>query len=333
MIPSALTFCSLRSLTLGLSIALIVPGTDLLADDKLEPGDPIAAIDGEPIYLGELNLILTERFKTRDMDALGIDIQRATATLLVQRHLAMKTLRSQGGDVLQGMIRRQVESFAAEAKRRGSSIEEQAKARLADEKSLSADLAWRVAWGQYLKSKLTDENLRRFYESRKQLYGGNRYDVSQILVKVDSRDSLSVQAAEANLVELAAELRDSDPIETAFADAAGQHSESPTAVQGGRVGIVETDRDLPSSVMKVVRETSVGEIGGPIRSPLGLHLIYVHRMEPGNRSFDELTDQAQLRRDAADALFEGLVAAQADAKVVWFVDALRPPVASPGPVE
>ena len=333
MIPSALTFCSLRSLTLGLSIALIVPGTDLLADDKLEPGDPIAAIDGEPIYLGELNLILTERFKTRDMDALGIDIQRATATLLVQRHLAMKTLRSQGGDVLQGMIRRQVESFAAEAKRRGSSIEEQAKARLADEKSLSADLAWRVAWGQYLKSKLTDENLRRFYESRKQLYGGNRYDVSQILVKVDSRDSLSVQAAEANLVELAAELRNSDPVETAFADAARQHSESPTAVQGGRVGVVETDSDLPSSVMKVVRETPGGEIGGPIRSPLGLHLIYVHRMEPGNRSFDELTDQAQLRRDAADALFEGLVAAQADAKVVWFVDALRPPVASPGPVE
>ena len=152
--PTALAWCSVRSLALGLSIALLAHVRDSFADDKLEPGDPIAAIDGEPVYLGELNLILTERFKTRDLDALGLDIQRATATLLVQRHLAMKTLETQGGDVLQGMIRRQLESFAAEAKRRGSSIQEQAKARLADENSLSADLAWRVAWGQYLKSKL-----------------------------------------------------------------------------------------------------------------------------------------------------------------------------------
>ncbi len=324
---------SLRWLALGLSLALIAWDADVIADDKLEPGDPIAAIDGEPVYLGELNLILTERFKTRDLDAVGLDIQRATATLLVQRHLAMKTLETQGGDVLQGMIRRQVESFTAEAKRRGSSLQEQAKARLADEKSLTADLAWRVAWGQYLKSKLTDENLRRFYESRKQIYGGNRYDVSQIFVKMDMRDSISVEVAEANLVELAEELRASDSLETAFADAARQHSESPTAAEGGRVGLVEKDGDLPSSVMKAVRETPVGQVGGPVRSPLGLHLIYVHRMEPGNRSFDDLTDQAQLRRDAADALFEGLVAAQSAAKVVWYVGALRPPEPAPAPAK
>ena len=71
-----------------------------------------------------------------------MDIQRATAALLVQRHLAMKTLNEQGGDLLQGMIRREVDRFAAEAKRRGSSLEQQAKARLSDENSLKADLAW-----------------------------------------------------------------------------------------------------------------------------------------------------------------------------------------------
>lgn len=239
----------------------------------------------------------------------------------------MKTLESQGGQALQGMIQRQVDSFAAEANRRGSSLEKQAKARLADEKSLTADLAWRVAWGQYLKSKLTEENLRRFFESRKQIYGGNRYEVSQIFVRLDVQDELSVQAAEANFEELAEELRASDAPEAAFADAAQQHSESPTADQGGRVGLVEKDGDLPKSVMQAVRNTPAGQISQPVRSPLGLHMLYVHRIEAGNRTFDQLADQAQLRRDAADALFDALVATQSHAKVDWFVPSLRPPEA------
>lgn len=309
----------------ALSLSLLARGVPVAAEDKFEPSDPIAAINGDPILLGELNLILSERFKTRDLESLPLDVQRATAAVLVNRHLAMRTLVAQGGELLQGMIRREVDAFAAEAKRRGNSLEQQAKARMADERSLTADLAWRVAWGQYLRSKLTDQNLRRFYDSRKEVYGGNRYEVSQIFVKVDMKDSLSAQAAEANLAELVEQIRGSDSIEATFADAAREHSESPTADQGGRVGVVEKEGDLPGPVMQAVRATPVGQVSDPVRSHLGLHLIYVHRMEAGNRSFDQLADQTQLRRDAADALFEGLVAAQRDAKVVWFIATLRPP--------
>lgn len=318
-------FVRIQLLLVAWSLATLLGVLEVRADDELEPGDPIAAIDGDPIYLGELNLILTERFKSRDLDAVPIDLQRATAALLVKRHLAMKTLMSQGGDLLQGMIRREVESFAAEAKRRGSSLEEQAAARLADEQSLTADLAWRVAWGQYLKSKLTEQNLRRFFESRRQIYGGTRYEVSQIFVKMDARDRASIEAAEANLVELAEEIRSAESPELAFDEAARQHSDAPTAAEGGRVGVVEKDGDLPAAVMRAVRSTPVGQVGPPVRSPLGLHLVMVHRVEPGELTYDQLTDHAQLRRDAADALFDGLVSTQSEAKVVWFVASLRPP--------
>ena len=173
------------------------------AKDDYEPGDPFAAIDGDPIYLGELNLILTERFKTRDLDSLGMDLQRATASLLVQRHLAMKTLRKQGGAALEAIVNREVDSFAAEAKRRGSDLEKQAKARLADAQSLTADIAWRAAWGQYLKSKLTEANLKRFYDCHRDFYGGTRYEISQIFLRMDEQDGDSVQAATQNMKELA----------------------------------------------------------------------------------------------------------------------------------
>lgn len=316
---------AVASLVLSVALPFLAGDQPLFAEDDLEPGDPFAAIDGDPIYLGELNLILTERFKTRDLESLGPELQQATAALLVKRHLAMRTLRAQGGDLLQGMIEREIERFAAEAKRRGSSMAEQAAGRLSDEKSLKADLAWRIAWGSYLKSRITLQNLRRFYETRRNIYGGNRYEVSQVFVKLDMSDEVSVSAAEANLRTLLEDLRDAESTEIAFAEAARQHSDAPTAAEGGLLGLVEKDGDLPGSVMTVVRNTPVGQIGGPIRSPLGLHLIYVHQMKPGNRSFDDLKDQAQLRRDAADALFDQLVEAQSGVEVVWLIRSLKPP--------
>lgn len=314
-----------RSLLAICALSAVLCHGHVLAEDKLGPDDPIAAIDGAPIFLGELNLILTERLKVRDLDRLGIEVQQATAALLVRRHLAMKSLREQGGDALDAMIRRQVEAFAAEARRRGSSLDQQARARMSDEKSLTADIAWRTAWAQYLKSRLTETNLRRFFERDRDRYAGKRWEVSQIFLKMDDADAESISAAQENLSQVADELRAADDASVAFAEAARLHSDSPSAGEGGMVGWVEKDGDLPSSVMAMVRQTGDGQISDVVRSPLGLHLLYVHRSQAGDLTFDDLTDRAQLQRDAANALFDALVAAQRDAKVAWFVDALRPP--------
>ena len=300
-----------------------------VAEQKLEPGDPIAAIDGDPIYLGELNLVLTERLKVRDLDQVGIEVQQATAALLVRQHLAFRSLESQGGVALESMLNRQLETYAAELRRRGSSLERQAKSRKSDEKSLIADFRWRNAWAQYLKSRLSDANLRRFFEQRRNQYSGNRWEVSQIFVKTDMRDSASANVAEANVADLARQIRESDSPEDAFANAAMEHSESPLAANGGKIGWVQKDGDLPGSVMKVVRDAKPGMVGGPIRSPLGLHLVFVHQIEAGQLGYDDLTDLSQLRRDAANALFDSLIMQQSDAKISWFVSSLKPPSTIP----
>lgn len=297
----------------------------LQAEETYEPSDPIAAVDGEPIYLGELNLILSQRFNAKDLESVPVQVQRATAALLVRRHLAMKSLREQGGDAIEAMIRRQRESFAAEARRRGSSLADQAKARKADETSIIAELAWQTAWGQYLKSTLSDKNLRLFFEKHAGNYAGSRWEVSQIFIKMDAADIDSIAASAEQMKELAEEIRQADSVSEAFAEAAREHSQGGTAGEGGKVGWVEKDGDLPGRVMKAVREAAIGEITGPIQSPMGLHLILVHQGEAGKKTFEQLTDQAQLRRDATDALFDALVAKQKNAKVSWFISALQPP--------
>ncbi len=299
------------------------------AEDRYGPSDPIAAIDGDPIFLGELNLILTERLGAVDLDKIGIDVKQATAALVVRRHLALKSLQLQGGPSLDAIVQRQIESFAQEASRRGSSLEQQAKQRQADEQSLIADITWRTTWSQYLKSRLTDSNLRRFFEREQTRYAGGRWRVSQIFIDMDPKDEASVAVAEQRMTKLAQQLRSSDSIANAFAEAVREYSDAGSASEGGELGWVEADGDLPTSVMNAVRQTGVGKVSDPVRSPLGMHLVFVQQFEQGKLTFDDLTDQSQLRRDAANALFDALIRQQAGAKVVWFIGPLRPPATIP----
>ena len=307
-------------------IICLLPVTSIMAaEDNLEPGDPFASIDGEPVFLGELNLVLTERLNVRDLDRVGIDVQRATAALLVRRHLAMKSLEAKGGATLESMLSRQVEALVVDLRRRGSSLEKQARGRMSDENALITDLRWRLAWGQYLKSRLNDANLKRFFEQRRDQYSGGRWEVSQVFVKADKRDAASRAATLDNVNKLADKIRANESPEQAFVDAAVEHSESASASDGGRVGWVQKDGDMPGSLMAAIRKLKPGSVSAAIQSPLGVHLIYVHQMEPGKLNFADLTDQAQLRRDAANALFDALLKQQSGAQINWFVRALKPP--------
>ena len=107
--------------------------------------------------------------------------------------------------------------------------------------------------------------------------------------------------------DLAEEIRKAEIPQQAFVDAAIEHSESASASAGGKVGWVQKDGDLPRSLMGVVRGMKAGQVSSAIQSPLGIHLLFLHQIERGDLQFDDLTDQSQLRRDAANAAFDSLL--------------------------
>jgi parvulin-like peptidyl-prolyl isomerase len=134
-----------------------------------------------------------------------------------------------------------------------------------------------------------------------------------------------VAAVSQRLQDLITEIRASSDPEISFAQAARQHSEDSSAANGGRVGWVEKDGDLPSSVMSAVRAMETQTSSDVIRSPNGLHVVWVHDRQTSDLEFEDLVDQARLRRDASDALFHQLVRQQKDAKISWYIPALKPP--------
>ncbi|EMI19289.1 PpiC-type peptidyl-prolyl cis-trans isomerase [Rhodopirellula maiorica SM1] len=313
-------------------LALIAVTSTTVGEDQWKPEDPFAAINGEPIFLGELNLVLVERFGVDQVNQLDLRVKQAAAALLVRRHLALRALHEQGGESLAAIVDRQLEALESELKRRGSDLARYAKERLSTEKAVRDDLDFKISWSQYLKSRLTQANLERFFENRKTNYGGGRWEVSQIFVSVDPSDQDAVQSVRDSLDDLVRNIRNSGDIEQAFAAAARDHSDSVSASDGGMMGWVEKDGDLPTKVMQAVRATKAGEISDPVQSPLGLHVVLVHQFEEKPITFSELRDVAQVRRDAANALLDYLIQTQQDARVSWLIKSLEPPatdVASP----
>ena len=299
--------------------------TVVSGDSNHSASDTIFSIDGQQVAVGELNLILGERFGVRQLPDAAIEVKQAAAAILVRRHLAMRSLRQQGGDKLADLIRSDYQRFQEDRKRSGSSVREYAEQRGADERSLEADLAWRTAWRTYLRSRMTDDNLRSYFRREHRRYDGGRWDVSHLFLSVDPSDQTSLTSATDRMKMLAAKVHAADSIEQAFAASAKRNSEAGSAPQGGRVGWVRYAGDLPHRLMRRVYRMKEGQVSEPIRSSLGVHLILLHQYEPGDLTFDELTDLSRLRRDATDMLFEALVNGNNDARVVWHLEQYRPP--------
>lgn len=297
------------------------------------PTDPIASVAGDPVFLGELNYVLTEKLRVKDLERIDVAVQQATAALLVRQHLAMKTLKQQGGESLNQLLQRDWRAFTGELQRTGATVDDYCRKRKTDQVSLQHARAWETAWKSYLKSKMTDANLKRFFDSNRERYSAAKWDVSHLVLTVDRNRPNDLEIARERMEEIASSIMQASEspgsLERTFKEFAISDSDGATAATGGRIGWVSAPGDLPKSVMDAVRDTPPKNVSAITKSPLGLHLIYVHEKSLSDLKFTDLADQGQLRRDAANAMFDALVKgqqrSQEDVKVTWFIKALKPP--------
>jgi len=142
--------------------------------------------------------------------------------------------------------------------------------------------------------KVPEEELRRYYER-------NRQDFKQ---KDEVKARHILFTLQENATEGAAQkarermLRLRDRIqagEMEFAQAAREHSQGPSASEGGSLGWVAKGETLPAFQEKAF-SLDHGQIGDPVRTREGWHLIkVVDRREGGVKSFDQVRDKVRQR--------------------------------------
>ena len=76
-----------------------------------------------------------------------------------------------------------------------------------------------------------------------------------------------------------------------FADAARQHSQAPSGKEGGDIGWIERQQPMPEDFTRVAYSLKPGEVGEPLVSPFGIHLITVLEERPGGKQWRQVQDE------------------------------------------
>lgn len=132
----------------------------------------------------------------------------------------------------------------------------------------------------------TTEEAREYFDSHPEKFSiPEKRRTSHILITL-SDDNDPREAAEAiELLNVIIEQLSIEP--DAFNELALRHSQCPTAVEGGQLGLVPPGV-LYDSLDEVLFTLDAGELSHPVRSPMGYHLLLCKEIHPAeHKSFDE----------------------------------------------
>ena len=153
---------------------------------------------------------------------------------------------------------------------------------------------------------VTDADVEAAYKARRsQFEQPARRKVSHVLIKVPAvGGSAAEDQAKARAETTLARIRGGAD----FAQVAKETSEDPsTASRGGDLGLIAAGELVPE-VDKAIQGLKPGELGGPVRSPFGFHILKVVEVVPGSRK--ELKEVAPTLRATLAA--EGQLKAHRD---------------------
>ena len=132
--------------------------------------------------------------------------------------------------------------------------------------------------------------------------------MAHILLPVATPEDADTMEA---VIERAETLRQQiDSGDVTFAEAARQHSSSPTASQGGELGSIGRHHPMPEPFSKAAFDLQKGEISSPVVTPFGVHLILCQEILPGKKTWQDA--RGELRRAVTEYLFR------------WIADRQRP---------
>jgi len=277
--------------------------------------EPLVKVGGQAITLEMVDAIIDQRFsRDENTDLKAIAAARAAVlTKLIERQQALHCLLAmQGGRDLQREIQQAQATALAEVQRVDR------RGQLTDAQKLT--LAWEHAWERYLHQSLTVSQLQRFFLDHPYRYDGTKVLVGQIFLPHREPASSAVGESYDPAEELERIRQQIDRRELTFEQAARQHSRGSSAADGGTIGWIEKAGDLPRDLRDVALAGEPGQVLGPIRTSLGWHLIRVQEKRKGARSFEALEDLTELRRDAAEMLFNQLVERGSQQTAIEWID-------------
>ena len=235
-------------------------------------------------------------------------LQQEAARSLVDEHLEMQDLRSEGKQQKFDLIASdaEVNDELADIARSNNTSGDQLLAQLAAQgvgaqtlkEQLRAEISWR-GWirGRYgSRIVIGDDQIKAFQKRLEAESGKPQYQVTEIFM--DAARAGDINAATAGAQQLIDQIHKGAP----FAAVARQFSNSPSAANGGDVGWISPG-EMPPEVDAALDSLRPGQISAPIPVKDGVYIVYLRdRRAGGTTSVVDLKQAAiALSKNATDA--------------------------------
>jgi parvulin-like peptidyl-prolyl isomerase len=249
-----------------------------------------ATVQGRPIPLAQLERELAVVVKERKLSAEEkATLQKHVLQHAVDRRLVLHWLVTSG----QAASPQDVELVMARLQKKldneGIKLADFLQQQGQSEAQFRDQQLWELSWQRYLDKYLTEATLQKYFEKNRRDFDGSELHIAHILLPAPK------PTAEADIEKLktsaAAIRQDIVAKKVTFADAAKQHSKSPTAAAGGDIGWIQRHEPMPESFSAAAFQLQPGEVSSPVETSFGVHLITCLEVKPGTRTWQDAADE------------------------------------------
>ena len=270
----------------------------VLADEKAR--EIAATVNGETIAVVEAEFELRRAYGDHKLDASGqTKLVKAALDQVIDRRLVLGYLTRAGQGASREDVDLELAQLEKELKAQDLTLAEHCEKTGQTVADLRRALAWKLSWQRYLERQVTETNVERYFNKYRREFDGTQLRVAQILFQVaKDADESVVAAAKERATKLWEEIV---ARKVAFAEAAKEHSQAPSAPSGGDIGWIERHKPMPEDFSRVAYGLKLGEVSEPLVSPFGVHLITVLEEKLGTKTWRDA--EAELRPAVALYLF------------------------------
>lgn len=248
-----------------------------------DPSPVIVRVNGKPITRADVDFLA-------NLQQIPADQRLKSDTQLIEQLIDQQLIRA-------FLASKKVQPLADELQLQIARAEELIKKRGADPKELFAKMGYSperlkselglpLAWQAYCRQAISPAQVKAHFEQHRQELDGTQLRGSQIFLKVsDPNNQADITEKKQRLKEVRQSIVEG---KTSFAEAAKQHSEAPSAQDGGDIGLFGWRGKLPAAVSQAAFQLKDHDVSEPVVSPLGVHLIQVTERQPGDLSLEDV---------------------------------------------
>jgi parvulin-like peptidyl-prolyl isomerase len=316
---------SLNRAGLAVGLCLIVASLARAQEKASEPPQVAATIDGDPIYVNEVDALLSTLQKNRQVSPQTTPIARAELlNQIISRRLAERVLRRDEAYVKNEDVEKELDKYKTQAYGMRLTLDQFVAKRRITLDTLRHEAAWQLGWAKYLDARL-GEALEEYFKSHQRELDGTQIRASHILIRGDRFNESTGQ-----LMQRAEKIREEiESGKISFEDAAAKYSAGPSRHAKGDLGYFPRYGVMSEEFSKAAFDLKKGEISKPVSSAFGIHLITVTDVKPGTRQWTEAV--SQIKNPASLDLFEKLSNEERDKVKIEFTG--KVPYFKPGTKE